>query len=339
MSESASLTSGSSGRGGYAAIASDSDVEHGHSHGVNGGGDGYRHSHGPHGSHSHSHSHGGKKVSPRMSPRSAYQRGDADASRAAHEARRNHQQEEGHSETGEYIKSIVYGGLDGIITTFATVTSVAGAEFSAAVIVVLGISHLFADGLSMGLGDYMSSQAELDYTASERKREQWEMDVNMKGEIEEMVDLYVEKGVSEHDARVIINTLAKYPQAFLDHMMVEELGLLPPDADEGFSPSKAGLVTMASFMLFGSIPLLPYLIALLPGVHMSADLQLWLSVGFTIVTLFALGAFKGMTVEIKKSAWWKSGTLMAFNGSVAAVVGYLSGYLISQWMDLPAGAG
>ncbi len=58
-------------------------------------------------------------------------------------------------------------------------TSVAGADFSAAVIVVLGISHLFADGLSMGMGDYLSSQAEIDYTASERKREAWEMDVNM----------------------------------------------------------------------------------------------------------------------------------------------------------------
>ena len=45
--------------------------------------------------------------------------------------------------------------------------------------VVLGISHLFADGLSMGLGDYMSSQAEVEYTESERKREKWEMDNNM----------------------------------------------------------------------------------------------------------------------------------------------------------------
>jgi hypothetical protein len=91
-----------------------------------------------------------------MSPRSAYARGDAEASRRAHEAKKGAPPaEEGHSETGEYIKSIVYGGLDGIITTFATVTSVAGADFTAAVVVVLGISHLFADGLSMGLGDAM----------------------------------------------------------------------------------------------------------------------------------------------------------------------------------------
>jgi len=172
-----------------------------------------------------------------------------------------------------------------------------------------------------------------------------------------MIELYVAKGVSEVDARIIINTLAKYPevrgatleawlavaasafarvlahrftavclcfacaQAFLDHMMVEELGLLPPESDQGFSPAKAGMVTMGSFMAFGSVPLLPYLIALLPGLHLSASTQLWASVGATILTLFLLGAFKGKTVEIKKSAWWRSGLLMSFNGTMAAVVG------------------
>lgn len=105
------------------------------------------------------------RVSPHMSPRTAYRWGDVEASKRAHEKKKadtaaiHGQTESGHAgDAGEYIKSIVYGGLDGIITTFATVTSVAGAEFSAAVIVVLGISHLFADGLSMGMGDYMVSR-------------------------------------------------------------------------------------------------------------------------------------------------------------------------------------
>ncbi len=40
-------------------------------------------------------------------------------------------------------------------------------------------SRNMSDGLSMGMGDFLSSQAEIDYTASERKREAWEMEVNM----------------------------------------------------------------------------------------------------------------------------------------------------------------
>jgi hypothetical protein len=50
-----------------------------------------------------------------------------------------------------HLKSIVYGGLDGIITTFATVTSVAGADLSPLLVLVFGIAHLIADGLSMVL--------------------------------------------------------------------------------------------------------------------------------------------------------------------------------------------
>lgn len=162
----------------------------------------------------------------------------------------------------------------------------------------------------------------------------------VEGEIEEMIDLYVAKGVSSTDARIIIHTLAKYPEAFLDHMMVEELGLLPPViTEQGFSPAKAGAVTMCSFMCFGSVPLIPYLIALIPGVSWSPDAQLWSAIVLTLVTLFMLGAFKGHVVEIGRSAWWKSGLLMAFNGSLAATIGYLCGYIIGEWMELPPGAG
>lgn len=85
-----------------------------------------------------------------MSARDAYKKGDVKASILYHNTQRMNSQEHHGGEAAEYLKSIVYGGLDGIITTFATVTSTAGAELSAAVIVILGISHLFADGLSMG---------------------------------------------------------------------------------------------------------------------------------------------------------------------------------------------
>lgn len=82
------------------------------------------------------------------------------------------------------------------------------------------------------LGDYLSSKAEFEFIQSERNRERWEMENNMKGELEEMIDLYKSKGIEENDAKLIINTMAKYPDFFLDHMMVEELGLLPPSGQK-----------------------------------------------------------------------------------------------------------
>ncbi len=58
------------------------------------------------------------------------------------------------------LKSLVFGANDGIVTTFAVVAGVAGAGLNAEVVLVLGIANMFADGLAMGLGDYLGERSE-----------------------------------------------------------------------------------------------------------------------------------------------------------------------------------
>lgn len=60
----------------------------------------------------------------------------------------------------QYIRDIVLGANDGIITTFAVVAGVAGARLSPAVVIVLGMANLLADGLSMGASNYLGSSSE-----------------------------------------------------------------------------------------------------------------------------------------------------------------------------------
>ena len=88
------------------------------------------------------------------------------------------------------------------------------------------------DGIGMGLGDALSTKAENEYIMKERDREEWEMKVNEAGERKEMVDIYVEKGMSREDASIIIDLMAKYKDLFIDTMMVDELGLQVPNADD-----------------------------------------------------------------------------------------------------------
>ena len=77
---------------------------------------------------------------------------------------------------GSYIGSMVYGGLDGIVTTFAVVSGVAGADLSARIILILGIGNLIADGFSMGTGNYLSTKSERDYYDREARRQEWEIE-------------------------------------------------------------------------------------------------------------------------------------------------------------------
>lgn len=55
-----------------------------------------------------------------------------------------------------YLRDLVYGGIDGVITTFAVVAGVRGGEFAAGVAIVIGVANLFADGLSMAVGNFLS---------------------------------------------------------------------------------------------------------------------------------------------------------------------------------------
>jgi len=57
------------------------------------------------------------------------------------------------------IRSIVYGGLDGIITMFNIVAGSTGAKLNNKIVIILGLSTLVADAVSMGVSDYMSTKA------------------------------------------------------------------------------------------------------------------------------------------------------------------------------------
>src|SRR4030042_1126831 len=86
--------------------------------------------------------------------RDAYRRGDRGASADAHAAGRIARAavEEHGEPSHQYIGDLVYGGLDGIVTTFAVVSGVAGADLSSNIVLILGLANLFADGFSNGDG-------------------------------------------------------------------------------------------------------------------------------------------------------------------------------------------
>jgi hypothetical protein len=116
--------------------------------------------------------------------------GDVEASRAAHAAKAGINgvaaAPEEHGGVGsDYLKSIFYGAFDGVLTTFAIVASVQGSSLPIQVIIVTGFAKLLGDGLSMGLGDCISEQAEQTHIRGERAREAWEMEHCPEGEVRE----------------------------------------------------------------------------------------------------------------------------------------------------------
>ncbi len=244
--------------------------------------------------------------------KSAFASQDSEASRQAHDSGDGEPHRAG---GGQYIKSFVYGGLDGTITTFAVVAGVAGASLSSNVILILGFANLIADGIAMAFGDFLSTRAEQQYHAAERQREEWELENYPEGEKQELEELYVEKGLTEEEAETVVGIFAAHPKLMVDTMMKEELGIMEDDE----SPFLNGAVTFGSFVMFGFVPLLVFVVMRVTDIEL--DGMLWACV-LTGMTLFGLGVTKGRFSSVK---WWKSGLEMLLLGGLAAVAAYMIG--------------
>ena len=234
---------------------------------------------------------------------------------------------EAHQEEGGSLKSVIFGGLDGILTSFAIVSGAAGGNLSTQVILVLGFSNIFADALSMGVGEFLSSKAENEWILSERNREAWEMENYPEGEIEEMVDIYVERGMDRADAMQVITTMSKYKEFFVDVMMAEELQLQVPDEDHEMEAMKEGVVMFCSFAFFGAMPLLGYAIFPASFPHWGeADLFAAACV-ITGVVLFLMGCVKSI---FSTSRWYLCGLETLLLGGACATVAFTLGQFVDS---------
>jgi VIT1/CCC1 family predicted Fe2+/Mn2+ transporter len=259
--------------------------------------------------------------------RDAYTHGDVTKSIAAHNAPAK--SEDGHKgKAGEYIQAIVFGGLDGIITTFAVVVAAAASRLTYGSILIIGFANLLADAIGMAVGDYLSSAAEDEHQAAERAREEWEVANVPEKEQQEMIDVYVKKGIPLAEAREVVRLLWPHKEAFLDLMMIEELGIMP--SDQTIVPWKSALATFFSFLLLGGAPMLPYLFSISYSTVGHIDLIFWIACAVFLVTLFILGSLKGV---ITGKNWFVHGSIMLVTGTVTTALSFFLADYLHIWID------
>eukprot|EP01137_Pigoraptor_chileana_P016978 Opistho-2@6151 len=257
--------------------------------------------------------------------RQSYAAGNVEASMAAHSAAKSTSTEAHQKGAGEYIKAIVFGGLDGIVTTFAVVVAAVAAGMSRDTLLILGFANLLGDAAAMSVGDYVSGKAENDHAIAEREREKWEMQHKLEEEKEEMRNIYLQKGLSEDQAREIVDLLLENPDVFLDIMMMEELGIMPISAEQ--APWKSAAFTFGAFIVFGGVPMLAYICAGDYKKEGALDTVFWIAVALFCISLFGLGAYKGV---VSNSGWLKSGMIMLINGGITTAGAYFIGDQLSK---------
>ena len=166
-----------------------------------------------------------------------------------------------------YVGDLVYGANDGILTTFAVVAGVTGGALSATTVLVVGVANLVADGLSMGVGNFLGIRAR--------------------------------ESALEQQGR---------PQ-------------------EEAQPARHGFATFLAFVIAGSVPLAPYLVA-------GAGDEFVPAACLAFAALFGVGAARSL---VTASRWWVSGLEMLGLGVLVAVVAYATGAGIALFIQNGAG--
>lgn len=219
-----------------------------------------------------------------------------------------------------YLKEIVYGGNDGIVTTFAVVSGFAGASATGnmgslpfAIVLLFGFANLFADGISMGLGNFLSLRSEQDVYRAEKEKELAEIRNNPKAEKEETIAILMDRNFTKKQAEELTKIYSQNEDYWTEFMMKYELELANPELE---NPYLAGIITFSSFVLFGFIPLIPYLILQINESTFS------LSLIFTVLALVLLGILRYLVTREKITRTIGEIVLI---GGVAAVIAYFVG--------------
>ncbi|GIT86442.1 membrane protein [Roseobacter sp. OBYS 0001] len=207
---------------------------------------------------------------------------------------------------------MIYGGIDGAVTTFAIVAGVAGAGLSHHIIVALGVANIIADGFSMAASNYSGTKAELD----DRKRivqvEERHIEQHPEGELEELRQILQLRGLSGTVLEEATTAISQSKTNWIGLMLTDEYGLSRVEPE----PMKAALATFAAFLVAGSIPLIPFLLNL--------DAAFSISIYATLLTFFLIGTGKS---RWSLSKWWKSGLETLLIGGVAALLAFSVGSL------------
>eukprot|EP00128_Syssomonas_multiformis_P017308 Colp12_sorted_trinity150504_noHs@20196 len=229
-----------------------------------------------------------------------------------------------HKTLSEHVKDFLYSAHDGVITSLVIIGAIAGANLSSNLILILGVANLIATGVASVFWGHISRQADNMFKAHERMREVWEMENYPEGEIKEMVEIYMAQGFNEEDAKLVLNTMYKYKDFFVDHMLVQELGFMPPKNEPNVAFT--GFMTLTSFVLAGFLPLLVYFadFSLAPRTIFEIDCAL------TAIVLYCIGAVKS---HMLKRPLVSTSLLVVASGILPALCSYALGHLCAIYLQ------
>ena len=221
-------------------------------------------------------------------------------------------------ESGGMLRNIIYGFNDGLTANFGLIAGVIGANVQPHIILLTGISGMFADALSMGSSGYLAAVSQREVYEHEKKMEAEEIRLMPELEAEELSLVYQAKGMNKVDAQRLADEIIRNPELALKESVREELGI----SDNAASPFREAWITGLATAIGALIPVAPFF-------FLEGSAAIWTSFTISMIAHFVVGAARS---AFTGRGIFRSGLDMFVVGIGIAVIGYFIGELISKYL-------
>jgi hypothetical protein len=149
-----------------------------------------------------------------------------------------------------WLRAAVLGANDGIVSTASLMIGVTAANpGNDKFLITAGVAAIAAGAMSMAVGEYVSVRSQNDVEDSDRKLEIEHLAVDPDGELLELTQIYIQRGLTPELAQEVARQMhARDP---LEAHLRDELGQSPQNKAR---PLQAAIASAASFTVGGLIP-------------------------------------------------------------------------------------
>jgi VIT1/CCC1 family predicted Fe2+/Mn2+ transporter len=167
--------------------------------------------------------------------------------------------EELHPHRGDWLREIVFGLNDGLVTTLVFIMTVSSVAHGPTVVLV-ALSEVAAGGISMTLGGYLAAHTEQEVLAKRIDTERYEIEHEPSEERAELRAIYQDKGLRDDLLNRVVGYLTADKGRWHHAMIRDELGIVHEEAP--VAPWIQALFIGGAFVVGGLMPTLPFVFGL-----------------------------------------------------------------------------
>lgn len=221
-----------------------------------------------------------------------------------------------HPTSGKFLRDMVFGANDGVVTAIGFLVGITGAVTQQNIIVIAGLLEIIAGAASMALGNFLAVKSQKEHYEAMERVERWEMEHKPEAEKNEVREIYTKMGFDKETVETLTKKVTSDPKLWLKVMMRDELGVTREEADQ---PVISGGVIGLFYLLGGIPPVLPFIfftpVARALIISIIVSLTVMASIGL-IRWYLNKGSVRGKIVET------------VIIGMIAAFIGFIAGEIL-----------